>query len=64
MTAGYSGTPLAKKLGLKPGQSAWLVRMPASVRADIGDVGLCEVDAIESGPKLVVRKELRSGSLD
>ena len=48
MAAGYSGTPLAKKLGLKTGQCAWLVRMPASVRAEIGDVGLREVEAIES----------------
>lgn len=40
MTAGYSGTPLAKKLSLKPGQRAWFDAMPASVLADIGDVGL------------------------
>jgi hypothetical protein len=40
--AGYSSTPLAKKLGLKPGQSAWFFDMPESVRAEIGDVGLTE----------------------
>lgn len=40
--AGYSGTPLAKKLTLKAGQSAWFHRMPASVRAEIGEVGLDE----------------------
>jgi hypothetical protein len=40
--AGYSGTPLAKKLGLKAGQTAWLFGMPPSVRAEIEDVGLIE----------------------
>ena len=44
MAAGYSGTPLAKKLGLKPGQTAWFAGMPASVRAEIGDVGVVEND--------------------
>lgn len=29
--AGYSGTPLAKKLGVKDGQRTWRYRMPASV---------------------------------
>ena len=40
MPAGYSGTPLAKKLSLKPRQRAWFDGMPDSVRAEIGDVGL------------------------
>jgi hypothetical protein len=35
MTAGYSGTPLARKLGLKPGMRAWFMNMPDSVRAEI-----------------------------
>ena len=35
MTAGYSGTPLAKKLSLKAGQRSWFCNMPDSVRADI-----------------------------
>ena len=39
-TAGYSGTPLAKKLGLKDGMSVWLDAMPDSVRAEIGQDGL------------------------
>lgn len=39
MTAGYSGTPLAKKLGFKPGQRAWFDAMPDSVRSEIGDTG-------------------------
>jgi len=32
---GYSGTPLAQKLGLKPGMRAWLQNVPDSVRAEI-----------------------------
>ena len=35
MTTGYSGTPLAKKLGLQPGMRAWSLDMPGSVRAEI-----------------------------
>ena len=35
MTAGYSGTPLAKKLGLEPDMRAWFQGMPADVRAQI-----------------------------
>ncbi|MGD9966842.1 MAG: hypothetical protein AB7T59_10000 [Hyphomonadaceae bacterium] len=30
--AGYSGTPLAKKLGLKPAEPLWASRMPASIK--------------------------------
>jgi len=40
MAAGYSGTPLARKLGIKPGQRTWRVNMPASVAAEIADSGL------------------------
>lgn len=40
MSAGYSGTPLAKKLSLKPGLRAWWEDMPASVAAEIGDSGV------------------------
>lgn len=49
MTAGYSGTPLAKKLSLKDGMSAWFHAMPASVREQIGDVALNELGAPEAG---------------
>ena len=35
MTAGYSGTPLAKKLGLKDGQRTWWSNMPPAVRGEI-----------------------------
>ncbi len=35
MTTGYSGTPLARKLGLKPGMRAWFQNVPDGVRAEI-----------------------------
>jgi len=50
MTAGYSGTPLAKKLSLKPGLAVWFHAMPESVRAEIGDIGVDERS--EPGPGL------------
>ncbi len=40
MTAGYSGTPLAKKLSLKNGMRVWFFEIPDSVRAEIEDYGL------------------------
>ena len=49
MSAGYSGTPLAKKLSLKDGMTAWFHTMPASVREEIGDVALNELGAPEAG---------------
>ena len=33
--AGYSGTPLGKKLSLKPGLRVWFDAMPGSVLAEI-----------------------------
>lgn len=49
--AGYSGTPLVKKLGLKPGMRAWFRDMPDSVRAEIGcdTLGLSEQAAPSAG---------------
>lgn len=35
--AGYSGTPLPKKLGIKPGTKALLVGCPVNVRAELND---------------------------
>jgi hypothetical protein len=35
MPAGYSGTPLAKKLGFADGTSVYAVAIPASVKAEI-----------------------------
>ena len=37
MTAGYSGTPLAKKLSLKDGMRVWWDGMPDGVRDEIGE---------------------------
>lgn len=38
--AGYSGTPLARKLSLKDGQRVWWEDVPASVRTEIEESGL------------------------
>jgi hypothetical protein len=38
--AGYSGTPLARKLSLKDGQRVWWEGVPASVQAEIEREGL------------------------
>lgn len=43
MTTGYSGTPLARKLALKPGMRVWFDGMPDTVRAEIA----AEVEALE-----------------
>lgn len=48
MTAGYSGTPLARKLGLKPGLRTWWDGMPASVAEEIGDTGVLLLSAAEA----------------
>jgi hypothetical protein len=40
MTAGYSGTPLAKKLSLRDGQRVWFDGMPDSVADEIGEYAL------------------------
>jgi hypothetical protein len=37
-TVGYSGTPLAKKLGFKPGEPLWASGMPASVKKTLDAV--------------------------
>lgn len=47
--AGYSGTPLAKKLSLKDGLTVWFDGMPESVRAEIGPVKVIERGAPEAG---------------
>jgi hypothetical protein len=49
MTAGYSGTPLADKLGLKRGMRVWFHNMPDSVREEIGDVEIDEQPAASDG---------------
>ena len=40
MPSGYSGTPLAKKLGLKHGMRVWFDGMPQSVREEIAADGV------------------------
>ncbi|WP_294088127.1 hypothetical protein [Sphingomonas sp.] len=48
MSAGYSGTPLAKKLGLKPGIRVWFDNaMPESVRAEIDPAAIGVVELAE-----------------
>ena len=48
-SAGYSGTPLAKKLSLKDGLTVWFSAMPSSARAEIGALDLIERDGPEAG---------------
>jgi hypothetical protein len=50
--AGYSGTPLAKKLGLKDGMHVWFDAMPDSVRAEIADYGVTLIE--ENAPSQIV----------
>jgi Protein of unknown function (DUF3052) len=48
---GYSGTPLPKKLGIKPGFRVRLVRAPEEVRAELAaDLAACSV--VNSGEGL------------
>jgi hypothetical protein len=44
-TAGYSGTPLGKKLSLKPAMHVWFDAMPDTIRAEIEVEGLVELPA-------------------
>lgn len=52
MTAGYSGTPLGKKLGLKDGMRALLVNLPAHLTEIGGFPGFVGVD--RDGPQETV----------
>ena len=49
MTAGYSGTPLAQKLGLKPGLRTWWDGMPERAAAEIGETGIVLLAEPERG---------------
>lgn len=42
-TAGYSGTPLHKKLGIKPGQKAWIRGEPEGYSSELRQAGEFEV---------------------
>jgi hypothetical protein len=50
--AGYSGTPLAKKLNLKPGLSYWPIDAPGSLFTELGS--LDQIHLCEDGPADVV----------
>ena len=47
--AGYSGTPLGKKLSLKPGMRVWFDAMPEGVLAEIDMPDLVHLGAPEPG---------------
>lgn len=47
--AGYSGTPLGKKLSLKPGMRVWFDAMPDTVLAEIDMPDLVYLSALEPG---------------
>ena len=65
-SAGYSGTPLAKKLGLRPGMRAWFLDMPDSVRAEIDceALGLSEQAAPSAGLEAAHIFVTRRGELE
>jgi hypothetical protein len=48
---GYSGTPLPKKLGIKPGFRVHLVNAPAEVRQELRDA-LAECEELKQGNAL------------
>ena len=48
---GYSGTPLPKKLGIKPGFRVRLANCPAEVRAELREA-LAQCDVAEQGDAL------------
>jgi hypothetical protein len=50
--AGYSRTPLAKKLGIKPGATTFVENLPAAVRADL-EPALAKTGIMKSlGPEI------------
>src|SRR5262245_6928446 len=53
--AGYSGTPLPKKLGFKPGHSVVILNAPGDYRRVLGDVpeGVKFASRIESGHDII-----------
>jgi hypothetical protein len=49
--AGYSGTPLPQKLGLKPGFSVLLVKMPPEIKSDLkAALAGCKLSRDGKGP--------------
>jgi hypothetical protein len=45
---GYSGTPLPKKLGIKPGARVWLVDAPSDVREELS-AALAGCESVHGG---------------
>ena len=59
-TTGYSGTPLAKKLGIKvPTDITDDTIRELALPLGFVDIKVCSVSEIWSALKLVIRKELR-----
>jgi hypothetical protein len=62
--AGYSGTPIAKKLSLKDGMRVWWDGMPDSVRAEIDQSGIAlkhrstPVGPLEEAHVFVTRRDV------
>jgi hypothetical protein len=56
MPAGYSGTPLPKKLGIRPGHAVLLVRQPPGFAATLGD--------LPAGASATARAGSRRGAFD
>jgi hypothetical protein len=51
--AGYSGTPLAKKLGIKDGFRVALLHVPDEVRSELQDaLAKCRIVKLTSAPLL------------
>jgi hypothetical protein len=64
MTTGYSGTPLAKKLGFKAGQRTWFDAVPNSVRVEIGDTRADILDSPEPPVEAVLMFVTHCATLD
>lgn len=69
MAAGYSGTPLPAKLGIKPGQRAWLVDVPADVEARLvaslsGTKRLSRLAAFDVALVFVASRAMLTAALD
>jgi len=60
VTAGYSGTPLAKKLSLKDGMRVWREGMPDSVAHEIASEGLA-LDLLPWGITGTTWRDARNG---
>src|SRR4029450_13261882 len=54
MTVGYSGTPLQKKLGIKPGMSIALLNAPPDIDAILGDLP----DGVATSRRLTGHRDL------